>query len=369
MRIVFDLDDTICRAENRDYPNAKEVAEVVAKIHELRATIPGVEIVVHTARGMASCNGDVKAAEAKNRPTIEQWLEERGIEVDEIVFGKPLGDLYVDDKAMTAHDFGHAKIRRYYGFSGANVTRIGKVMVKEAQNAAEQFKWYERAAKHYAKIEDKAPLSITPFRVPRAYSVTLGKLYLQFIPGVVAAKVVTPTLIQELIGALLLEPRLDGENDLDAYAKYVESRAASVGLKTDIGERIRMCDPLRRRTFCHGDMSLQNIICNKDGYWLIDPSPKKGIDTWLLDAGKVRASLECLDEILALTPHDWSLVKDMDDHIEELEDDGAVQFGTGDAIRLASESHIIRVWYYAKLLGKRKQEKQLARYHHELYQR
>ena len=73
MRIVFDLDDTICRTENRDYVNSSEISAVVSKIRELRDTIPGVEIVVHTSRGMASCNGDVEAAEKKNRPTIEAW--------------------------------------------------------------------------------------------------------------------------------------------------------------------------------------------------------------------------------------------------------------------------------------------------------
>lgn len=100
MRIVFDLDDTICRTENRDYVNSSEISAVVSKIRELRDTIPGVEIVVHTSRGMASCNGDAEAAEKKNRPTIEAWLREHGIKVDEIIFGKPLADLYVDDKAI-----------------------------------------------------------------------------------------------------------------------------------------------------------------------------------------------------------------------------------------------------------------------------
>ena len=85
MRIVFDLDDTICRTENRDYVNSSEISAVVSKIRELRDTIPGVEIVVHTSRGMASCNGDVEAAEKKNRPTIEAWLREHGIKVDEII--------------------------------------------------------------------------------------------------------------------------------------------------------------------------------------------------------------------------------------------------------------------------------------------
>lgn len=368
MRIVFDLDDTICRTQKRDYVNSTEISAVVSKIHELRETLPGVQIVVHTSRGMASCEGNVNAAEAKNRPTVEKWLKDHGIEVDEIIFGKPLADLYVDDKAMTAADFGRAKIRRYYGFSGATVTRIGKVMIKEATNVDEQLHWYQEAKKHYAKLEERYPLSVQPFRVPTAYSATLGKLYLQFVPGVVAAKVASEVMMHELIDVLILEPELGGVNDLDGYARYVESRAESVGVKTDIGTRIRLSKPLLRRTFYHGDFSLQNILCNSQGYTLIDPSPKQGISTWILDAGKLRASVLCLDEVLANTPHPYGLLNEIDNYIRAHEQDGTLEPGTGDAVRLACESHILRVWYYAKKLGKRKQEKQLARYYRDFYE-
>lgn len=368
MRIVFDLDDTICRTQNRDYINSTEISAVVSKIHELRETLPGVRIVVHTSRGMASCEGNVNEAEAKNRPTVEKWLNDHGIEVDEVIFGKPLADLYVDDKAMTAADFGRAKIRRYYGFSGAKVTRIGKVMIKEAPNLDEQFQWYQEAKKHYGLMAARYPSNIQPFKVPTAYSATMGKLYLQFIPGVVATKVASEVMMHELIDALILEPELGGTNDLDNYAKYVESRAASVGVKSDIGTRIRQCKPLLRRTFCHGDFSLQNIICNAQGYTLIDPSPKQGISTWILDAGKLRASVLCLDEILANTPHPHGLLSEIDNYIRAYEQDGTLEPGTGDAVRLACESHILRVWHYAKKLGKKKQEKRLAQCYRELYE-
>ena len=367
MRIVFDLDDTICRTQNRDYANASAINAVVSRIHGLKEAMPGAQIIIHTSRGMASCDGDVAAAEAKNRPTIEKWLAEHGIEADEIIFGKPLGDIYVDDKAMTAADFAHARVRRYYGFSGATVTRIGKVMIKEADNVAEQFKWYQEARQHYARMEEKYPLSVQPFRVPIAHSVTLGKLYMQFIPGVSGVKAVSETMIDELLAALALEPTLPGTNDLDSYANYVERRANSIGLKTDIGVRLRLCRPLLRRTFCHGDFSLQNIICNQSGYTLVDPSPKPGISTWILDAGKLRASVMCLDEILANTRHPYTLQIELDRFIHAMEEDGQVEAGTGDAVRLVCESHLIRVWYYAKILGKATQERLLAKYYKEFY--
>lgn len=367
MRIVFDLDDTICRTKNRDYVNSAEISAVVSKIRDLRKSLPDAEIIVHTSRGMASCDGDAEAAEAKNRPTVEKWLADHGIEVDEIVFGKPLGDIYVDDKAMTACDFSKAKIHRCYGFSGANVARIGKIIIKEAQNVEEQFEWYTHAKSHYAKLAAHAPLNIKPFMAPTVYSVTLGKLYMQFVPGVVAAKVVDASMIYELVDGLLLEPELEGSNDLNAYAKYVESRAASVELSTDIGSRIRECDALKRRTFCHGDFSLQNILCNSCGYTLIDPSPKPGMETWILDAGKLRASLACLDKALCGISHPMKLLQTFDEYLLHKEEEGVVAFGTQEAVELACESHIIRVWHYARKLGKKKSERIIAKYYHGTY--
>ena len=355
MRIVFDLDDTICRTQNRDYVNSSEISAVVSKMREMRKTLPDVEIIVHTSRGMASCNGDVEAAEKKNRPTIEKWLSEHGIKVDGIIFGKPLADLYVDDKAITAEDYAQAEIQQFHGFSGAKVTRIGNVVIKEADNVNTQAEWYMAAAEHYHDRYDM-PCFIT---VPQVYSVTLGKLYMKYINGVSGVKAVNHGLISDIMSVLVWERTLDGENDLDAYAKYVESRAASVGLKTDIGERLRKCEPLKRRTFCHGDLSLQNIISYGSGYAFIDPSPKQGMESWILDAAKLRASLNILDEVLENTAHSATLVLTLDRLVGSKE--------LMKAVKLAEESHIIRVWYYARKLGKQQQEKQLETYYRRVY--
>jgi tRNA A-37 threonylcarbamoyl transferase component Bud32 len=324
-------------------------------MREMRKTLPDVEIIVNTSRGMSSCNGDVEAAEKKNRPTIEKWLSEHGIKVDGIIFGKPLADLYVDDKAMTAEDYEQAEIQQFHGFSGAKVTRIGNVVIKEADNVNTQAEWYRAAAEHYHDRYD-IPCFIT---VPQVYSVTLGKLYMKYINGVSGVKAVNHGLISDIMSVLVWERTLDGENDLDAYAKYVESRAASVGLKTDIGERLRKCEPLKRRTFCHGDLSLQNIISYGSGYAFIDPSPKQGMESWILDAAKLRASLNILDEVLENTAHSATLVLTLDRLVGSKE--------LMKAVKLAEESHIIRVWYYARKLGKQQQEKQLETYYRRVY--
>lgn len=59
MRVVFDIDDTISFTENRDYANAAPNTPVIQRIVELKQRLPDAQIVLHTSRGMMSCNGDV----------------------------------------------------------------------------------------------------------------------------------------------------------------------------------------------------------------------------------------------------------------------------------------------------------------------
>lgn len=263
---------------------------------------------------------------------------------------------------MSAADFAKARIRQYFGFSGASVTRIGRVIIKTADNVDTQARWYREAANHYEQLSLKNPFIRKVF-IPRIHSVTLGKLYMEFVHGQSAVLLVNQPMLNELVSILSAEGTMPGENDLHGYASYVEGRAQAIGLTTDIGARIRSCEPLRRRTFCHGDFSLSNIICTKDGYALIDPSPKAGMESWILDAGKLRASLRWLDRILAKHPHPKGLVEGLDEYIAAYERTGVVPHGCLDAIKLAEESHLIRVWYYAKKLSKTRQEKELSNYY------
>lgn len=353
MRIVFDLDDTLCHTENRDYSNSCAISSVVEKIKEIKHKISDAEIVIYTARGMASCNGDVEMAKKKNLPYIEAFLQRNDLKVDEIIFGKPLADIYVDDKAMSAIDFSLAGVRTYEGLSGATVCRVGNVVIKQAGNVKEQYDWYCRAKTHY---ENKNGMFYTPI----VYSVTLGKLYMQYVDGHLAAKCVNADMIRNIIKELKREQgHIDGRNDVVSYANYVSQRAESVGVRTDIFERITNCKTLEDKTFSHGDLSLLNIISTDKGLALIDPSPNKGVESWIIDAAKIRASLNWLDEALVGIEHDRGLIDVFDNLFEDKE--------VLNAVKLCEESHLFRVWHYAKKLGKVDIERKLEHCYSLLY--
>jgi len=97
-RIIIDLDGTICpiKAPGQSYADLLPLAGAAERIRALREA--GHYVVIVTARNMATCESNVgKVMKNVGRLTLN-WLEAHGIEYDEIYFGKPNGDLYIDDR-------------------------------------------------------------------------------------------------------------------------------------------------------------------------------------------------------------------------------------------------------------------------------
>jgi hypothetical protein len=103
--IVFDLDNTLVRTSHinpNDYSCVSEIDHMTKFMKYLKRL--GHRIVIHTARGMLSRGGDTDRIRKEIAPITEQTLKELNIEYDEIVFGKPYGDLYIDDKSYNVYD-------------------------------------------------------------------------------------------------------------------------------------------------------------------------------------------------------------------------------------------------------------------------
>lgn len=100
MRIVIDLDGTICPIKNTDqtYDMLVPYPDAVEKIHELRSK--GHYVIIYTARNMATCQSNLgKVMRNIGKLTLD-WLEKNNIEFDEIYFGKPNADIYIDDRSF-----------------------------------------------------------------------------------------------------------------------------------------------------------------------------------------------------------------------------------------------------------------------------
>jgi len=100
MRIVIDLDGVICeiKRDNQSYADVKPIPGAVQSIKKLRTN--GHYIIISSARHMNTCNGNVGRVVQKIAQVTLNWLEKKNVEFDEIYFGKPNAEIYIDDRAV-----------------------------------------------------------------------------------------------------------------------------------------------------------------------------------------------------------------------------------------------------------------------------
>lgn len=105
--IIFDLDHTLCipnlefLEQELRYGQAKPIPKMIAKVKRLKEL--NHKIIIYTSRGMVSCNGNLELIHKRLLNVTENWLIKHNVPHDELIFGKPFGDFYVDDKLITSH--------------------------------------------------------------------------------------------------------------------------------------------------------------------------------------------------------------------------------------------------------------------------
>ena len=100
MRICIDLDGVICRLREpgQSYADLEPVPGAVEKLRQLKAA--GHYLILLTARHMKTCEGNVGQVVARQGAVTLEWLARHKIEYDEIHFGKPHAQVYIDDNAL-----------------------------------------------------------------------------------------------------------------------------------------------------------------------------------------------------------------------------------------------------------------------------
>lgn len=100
MRIAIDLDGTICPIKQPDqsYADLEPLPGAVERIRELHAA--GHYIIILTARNMATRQGNLGQVMKNIGKLTLDWLDKFGVEYDEIYFGKPNAEIYIDDRAL-----------------------------------------------------------------------------------------------------------------------------------------------------------------------------------------------------------------------------------------------------------------------------
>jgi capsule biosynthesis phosphatase len=100
-RICVDFDGTICETKKpgQSYTDVLPLPGAIESLKELKSK--GYEIVIHTARNMATHSNNVAKVTAVQAPIIIEWCKKWDCPFDELFFGKPHVDFFIDDKGIT----------------------------------------------------------------------------------------------------------------------------------------------------------------------------------------------------------------------------------------------------------------------------
>ena len=96
MIIYVDIDETICVSpDDRDYAKAKPIKKNIKKINQLYDE--GNTITYWTARGTGSG--------IDWRSVTEKQFDKWGVKYHDLKFGKPIYDMFIDDKNINSETF------------------------------------------------------------------------------------------------------------------------------------------------------------------------------------------------------------------------------------------------------------------------
>lgn len=103
LRICFDLDNTLVSYPTvaGDYSTVKPINRNIMLLKRLKSD--GHEIIIYTARRMKTHNGNIGKVIKDIASVTIDTLEKLNIDYDELIFGKPIADIYIDDRAINPY--------------------------------------------------------------------------------------------------------------------------------------------------------------------------------------------------------------------------------------------------------------------------
>ena len=104
MRISIDLDGVLCEIDKtKKYDELLPIPGAAEALRKLKED--GHYLIIHTARHMKTTESNVGKILAIQGLVTLTWLLKYHFVYDEIYFGKPWADLYIDDNAARFSDW------------------------------------------------------------------------------------------------------------------------------------------------------------------------------------------------------------------------------------------------------------------------
>lgn len=99
LTLCFDIDNVICKTDKKkDYTLSKPISKNINCINDLFNK--GYYIKLFTARYMGRSKENIRIAKKRASNLTIKQLKKWNVSYNEIIFGKPSYDLFVDDKAI-----------------------------------------------------------------------------------------------------------------------------------------------------------------------------------------------------------------------------------------------------------------------------
>jgi len=183
-RICFDLDNTLVSFPQiyGDYTSVKPIEKNINLLRYLKKF--NNTIIIYTARRMKTHSGNIGKINADIGKITFDTLEKFNIPYDEIYFGKPNADFYIDDLAINSFDNIEKQIGFYNNvieprdFNNIESNNID-IISKKGKDLSGEIFYYNNIPN---EIKDLFPLFLysenNMYKIEKIHGITLSELYL-----------------------------------------------------------------------------------------------------------------------------------------------------------------------------------------------
>jgi len=315
-RFCFDLDNTLVSFPTiiNDYTSVKPIQKNIDFLKYLKSF--GNTIIIYTARRMKTHNGNIGKINSDIGKITFETLDKFNIPYDEIYFGKPYADFYIDDLALNCFDDLEKEMGYYNNkieprdFHTISVGSFDTI-IKNGDLKGENY-YYDNIPQ---SLKDIFPLKISGnsknIVIEKIHGLTVTELYL--------SEMLTKDTFTHILNSINRIQNCDIINDdiniyenyssklINRYknfdfSKFENSKPIyeSLLVKLQYYEK----NNLGKKKVIHGDPVFTNIIINTYGkIKFIDMRGKVGdkltiYGDWLYDWAKIYQSIIGYDEIL-----------------------------------------------------------------------
>jgi capsule biosynthesis phosphatase len=293
MRVCFDLDNTLVTFPviPNDYSSVKPIQKMIDLAKQLHSD--GHTIIVYTARRMLTHKNNLGAVIKDIGPITFKTLSDFSIPYDELIFGKPYADIYIDDKGLNPYfndisDFGYfSDIGAKKPMNSLNANKFNTLKLTEAGYIEKTgpIKTLRGEIYYYKHL----PEGLNQY-FPKYINSSDDRLVIEHIKGIPVFSLYRANLVTKLhidrlcefldilhsFKGVTINPPIDSENIRNNYKQKLIGRFA---VKEDypfedaayVQERClesleRYIDgPISTVDYIHGDFWFSNIIFDFNG--------------------------------------------------------------------------------------------------------